>query len=202
MKISVQKGFTLWFTGLPCAGKTSLASALFKKFKSAGCPAEHLDGDVLRKSLSKDLGFSKEDRKIHVLRVATVAALLSQNGIITLVSLISPHRLTRRKARQMIGKFVEVYVRCPIEVCEKRDVKGHYRLARAGRLKHFTGVSDPYEKPSAAEITVLTDQAGVEACARQIMDYLERSGWIGRKTTDPEKSAAKTLQSQTFRPRI
>lgn len=184
MKISAEKGFTLWFTGLPCAGKTSLASALFKKFKSAGYEVEHLDGDALRRSLSKDLGFSKKDRKTHVLRVATIASLLNKNGVITLVSLISPHRLTRRKARQMIGNFIEAYVRCPVKVCERRDVKGHYRLARAGRLKHFTGVSDPYEKPMAPEITVLTDQAAIEACVRQIMAYLERSGWINWRTQE------------------
>lgn len=197
MNISIRKGFTLWFTGLPCAGKTSLASALFKIFKSAGCHSEHLDGDVLRKSLSKDLGFSKKDRKSHVLRVATVAALLSQNGIITLVSLISPHRITRRKARRMIRNFIEVYVQCPIEVCEKRDVKGHYRLARAGRLKHFTGISDPYERPTAPEIIVRTDQAALEASVRQVMDYLERFGWIVRQKPEVRKPMAKKLQSRT-----
>ncbi len=201
MTISTRKGFTLWFTGLPCAGKTSLASALFKKFKSAGCEAKHLDGDVLRRSLSKDLGFSKKDRKTHVLRVANVASLLSKNGVVTLVSLISPNRLTRRKVRRMIGNFIEIYVRCPIEVCERRDVKGHYRLARAGRLKHFTGVSDPYEKPITPEITVLTDQATVEACVRQITAYLVRSGWIDSRTADPGKRPAKRLQNQMFPPR-
>lgn len=201
MKISAQKGFTLWFTGLPCAGKTTLACAVERRLKAAGRLVEHLDGDTLRRTVSKDLGFSKKDRDIHLKRAARMAAFMNRDGVITLVSLISPYRKTRQVVRRSIGDFVEVYARCPLKVCEKRDVKGMYRLARAGRLKHFTGISDPYEKPMAPEITVLTDQTTVEACTRQIMDYLARSGWIGLRTADPGKAAAKKLQSQIFPPK-
>ena len=166
------KGFVLWFTGLPCSGKTTLSMAVEKKLRSAGHPVESLDGDAFRKELCPDLGFSKKDRIANISRVAYVASLLSRNGVATLVSFVSPYREMREKARSRIENFIEVYVRCPLEVCEKRDVKGMYRLARAGKIKDFTGVSDPYEAPSHPEIIVDTDTSDVESCRDKILAYL------------------------------
>ena len=198
------QGFTVWFTGLPCAGKTSLASALFRKLKVIRISATCLDGDVLRKTLSKDLGFSKKDRETHVLRVAAAASRLTQNGVVTLVSLISPYRKTRLRARRMIGDFVEVYVRCPLKVCEKRDVKGHYKLARQGQLRHFTGVSDPYEEPRTPEVTLRTDETDLDYCARRVMNYLENSGWIPSpcKHRPLCRRPARKLRSQNLFPNV
>ncbi len=190
---SIQKGVTLWFTGLPCAGKTTLARAVAKKLKSSGLLVEHLDGDALRRTFSRNLGFSKEDRLTHVKRVAYVAALLTRSNIITLVSLISPYRQMRKTARQMIGKFIEIYVRCPLAVCEKRDVKGMYRLARKGRIKNFTGISDIYEEPLNPDILVDTQASHPQACVRNIIDSLERGEWILPRRHF-EKSLSKTNQ--------
>lgn len=202
MKISTQKSFTLWFTGLPCAGKTTLAGAVARKLKAAGFAVQHLDGDTLRLTVSKDLGFSKRDRVTHLKRVGRIVSRLNQNGVITLVSLISPYRKTRLALRRSVGNFVEVYVRCPLKVCEKRDTKGMYRLARAGKIRNFTGISDVYEAPRRPEITVLTDQTGIDTSVRQIMGYLALSGWITTKTALLENSRAKRPQSRTVRPKI
>lgn len=174
MKISSQKGFTLWFTGLPCAGKTTLARAAARKLKAAGQLVEHLDGDTLRRTVSKDLSFSKKDRVIHLKRAARIALLLNQSGVITLVSLISPYRKTRQAIRRSIGDFVEVYVRCPLKVCEKRDVKGMYRLARVGKIKNFTGISGIYEAPLRPEILVDTEKQTPAACIKTILSYLRK----------------------------
>lgn len=187
----MKKSFTVWFTGLPCSGKTSLAHALSRAFKRRRLPCEHLDGDALRLTLSKDLGYSKSDRKKHMLRVARLARDLNDSGSIVLVALISPYRKTRLEARHLIGHFVEAYVACPLSVREKRDVKGLYRLARQGRLKHFTGVSDPYEAPKKADITLRTDRDDVEHCVARIMGYLLKRCWL---------PAPKRKQKQATRP--
>ena len=129
-----EKGFTLWFTGLPCSGKTSLSDVVEAALRSAGQRVEHLDGDVVRQGLSKGLGFSKEDRRINLERVAFVASLLSRNGVAALVSFVSPYRSMREDARSKNENFIEVYVRCPLTVCETRDVKGMYKKARAGEI--------------------------------------------------------------------
>lgn len=166
-------GLTLWFTGLPCAGKTTLSTAVAEFLRKIGYPVEHLDGDTIRKKFGGDLGFSKHDREVHVARAAFAASRLSQNGTIALVSVISPYREMRENARRVIGSFVEIYVRCPLEICERRDLKGMYRLAREGRIPHFTGVSDPYEEPLSPEITVDTHLADIRSCTQKILDYLE-----------------------------
>lgn len=173
-----EKGFTLWFTGLPCSGKTSLSDAVEKELRSAGRRVEHLDGDVVRRGLSKGLGFSKEDRRINLERVAFVASLLARNGVATLVSFVSPYRSMRDDARAKIENFIEVYVRCPLEVCESRDVKGMYKKARNGEIAEFTGVSDPYEEPLKPEIAVDTDRMELGECRERVLGYLEKRGLV------------------------
>jgi adenylyl-sulfate kinase len=172
------KGCVLWFTGLPCSGKTTLSDAVEKVLSGGGYPVEHLDGDTVRQDLSRDLGYSPEDRAKNVERVAFLAARLAHNGILTLVSLISPSRAGRDKARRQIGCFVEIHVDCPLAVCEKRDVKGMYRLARQGKIRDFTGVSAPYEVPPAPELRLDTERLGVDACVEKVLDFLEREELI------------------------
>jgi adenylyl-sulfate kinase len=165
-------GFVLWFTGLPGAGKTTLAERLKVILSGQGYRVEILDGDEIRKGLSKDLGFSKEDREKHNERVMFVAKLLSRNGVITLVPLISPYREVRLRARQEIRNFVEVFVRCSLETLVKRDPKGLYKKALAGEITNLTGIQDPYEAPLSPEIIVDTDSQTVEQSVRQIINYL------------------------------
>ncbi len=172
MAVIKNKGFALWFTGLPCSGKTTLADQVSRRLSELGHQVEHLDGDVIRKNLSSDLGFSKDHRKINLERAAFVASLLTKNGVATLVSFVSPYREMRDSARKQIGSFVEVFVNCPLEVCEKRDVKGMYKLARQGKITEFTGVSDPYEKPLSPEVTVHTDRMDMEECVKKILHFL------------------------------
>jgi adenylyl-sulfate kinase len=179
--VSVSRGDVIWFTGLPCSGKTTLSTLIESHLKDQKMPVEHLDGDVVRQKLCKDLSFSKEDRFANIERVVFAADLLSRHGIHVVVSFVSPYRQMRDYARQQLPSFVEVYVRCPIQVCEARDSKGMYRKARAGEIKNFTGVSDPYEEPQSPEITVDTDRSAIDACSRQISDYLDRR-WAGRET--------------------
>jgi adenylylsulfate kinase len=151
-------GLTLWFTGLPSAGKTTLAKAVGARLAEEGHRVELLDGDILRTHLTRDLGFSKEDRVENVLRVGFVADLLSRNGVIVLCSLISPHRETRDEVRRMHGdRFMEVYVAAPVETCAARDVKGLYARQEAGELRGLTGVDDPYEPPLEPEVVVPTE---------------------------------------------
>jgi adenylylsulfate kinase len=175
-----QKGFTLWFTGLSGAGKTTLSNAVEKELRRLEMKVEHLDGDIVRKYLSRDLGFTKEDRAKNIERVTFVASLLTKYGVATLVSFISPYRDKRREAREMIGSFVEVYVKCPLEVCEGRDAKGLYEKARNGEIEFFTGITDPYEEPEDPEIVVDTSELNETQCAEAVLDHLEKSGYIDR----------------------
>ena len=170
---SSSTGLTIWFTGLSAAGKTTLSDAVRERLEAVGYAVESLDGDVLRQNLWKDLGFSKPDRDENVRRIGFVAQLLSRNGIIALVSAISPYRAARDQVRGRIGNFVEVYVNAPLHVCEQRDRKGLYRKARAGELSGFTGVDDPYEPPLRPEIECHTDRETVAESADKIMRYLE-----------------------------
>ncbi|HSO76467.1 MAG TPA: adenylyl-sulfate kinase, partial [Blastocatellia bacterium] len=152
-----RKGFTLWFTGLSGAGKTTLARLVEAELLSRGQRVEVLDGDIIRTNLSKGLGFSKEDRDINIRRIGFVCNLLSRNGVIAIAAAISPYREVRDELRNEIASFVEVYVKCPIDVLAERDVKGLYKKALAGEIKNFTGVDDPYEAPVAPEVLVETD---------------------------------------------
>jgi adenylylsulfate kinase len=167
-----ERGCVLWFTGLSGSGKTTIAQEVENELLGAGVPVEILDGDVVRENLSKGLGFSKEDRDINIRRIAFVAHLLQRNGVFVITAAISPYRRVRHEARAMIKDFVEIYADAPLEVCEERDVKGLYAKARAGEIKGFTGIDDPYEAPEAPEITCHTDTETVQESARKVMDRL------------------------------
>jgi len=177
-KITDQKGFTLWFTGLSQAGKTTVADGVYRILEERGLKLERLDGDIVRKSLSSDLGFSKEDRNENIRRVAMVAKLLSQNGIGVICSFISPYREIRDKVRKEVKNFIEVYCNCPLEVCEQRDKKGLYAKARRGEIERFTGISDPYEPPESPEIELKTDQETPEESISKVISYLEKNNFI------------------------
>jgi adenylyl-sulfate kinase len=172
------EGFTLWLTGLSGAGKTTIALALERELRERGARIERLDGDVVREGLTRDLGFSKEDRDKNIERVTFVARLLSRNGVGVIASFISPYQAARQKARRDTTNFVEVYVNAPLDVCAARDVKGMYAKAFAGQIKNFTGVDDPYEAPESPEITVHTDRESVEQSVSAIIRYLETRRFI------------------------
>src|SRR5512134_2875248 len=174
------KGFTLWMTGLSGAGKTTIAKILENELKGRGIRFERLDGDVVRESLTRDLGFSKEDRDKNIERVTFVAKLLSRNDVGVIASFISPYRAARDIGRRETTNFIEVYVDAPLETCAARDVKGLYAKAFAGELKEFTGVSDPYEPPETPEITLHTDRETVEESVAHVIAYLEARKLIPR----------------------
>jgi adenylylsulfate kinase len=174
----MQRGVTVWLTGLSGAGKTTLCLALEEELRSRQLKVEVLDGDVVRENLTKGLGFSKGDRDENIRRIGFVSHLLTRNGVIVLVSAISPYREIRDQVRQRIGDFVEVYVNAPLEVCEQRDVKGLYKRARAGEIKQFTGIDDPYEPPLNPEVECRTDLASVEELKAKILDKLQELGYL------------------------
>ena len=170
----MSRGSTIWLTGLSGAGKTTLTNELVPRLRAQGLSVEVLDGDEVRTNLSKGLGFSKTDRDTNIRRIGYVSRLLSRNGVIVIVSAISPYRSTRDEVRCRIPQFVEVYMECPLDVLITRDVKGLYRKALAGEIPHFTGVSDPYEPPLAPEVTIHSDREtpdeGVEKVWRVLVD--------------------------------
>jgi adenylylsulfate kinase len=175
------RGFTVWFTGLSGAGKSTIAEMLYHEFQARGMKTEILDGDVVRQNLSKGLGFSKEDRDLNILRIGFVANLLTRNGVATICCPISPYRETRDANRDLIGDFVEVYVHATVdEIAAHRDPKGLYKKALAGEIKEFTGVSPdaPYEVPEHAEITVDTLAQTPEESLRHVLARLRELGWI------------------------
>ncbi len=173
-----QKGFTLWFTGLPSSGKSAVAEGLAEILRERGLKVERLDGDIVRKSLTRDLGFSKKDRDENIRRVTFVAKLLTRNGVAVLVSFISPYREIRAYAREEIGNFIEVYVKCPLEVCIERDIRGMYRKALKGEIKEFTGISDPYEEPLDPEVLLETDKETLEESASKVIQKLNDLGYL------------------------
>jgi adenylyl-sulfate kinase len=174
-----EKGFCLWFTGRSGSGKSTITTHLVKELRRRGSKLEVLDGDVVRENLSKGLGFSKEDRDTNIRRIAFVANLLSRNGVPVITAAISPYKAIRDEARQMMGdRFIEAYVKVSLEEAERRDVKGLYAKARAGEIKEFTGVSDPYEPPEDPELLIDTESQSPEQSAQQILAYLEERSLI------------------------
>lgn len=172
------QGFVLWFTGLSGSGKTTLTKLIEQELKARGVRVERLDGDVVRQSLTADLGFSQEDRDKNIQRVTFVAKLLSRNGVAVLASFISPYLATRDWVRDEVTNFIEVFVDCSLEECIRRDVKGLYAKALAGEIQEFTGVSDPYEPPLDPEIRVRTDNESIEECFEKIIGHLEEKGYV------------------------
>lgn len=174
-----ERGFTVWFTGLSGAGKSTIAEMLFHEFQARGMKAEILDGDVVRQNLSKGLGFSKEDRDTNIRRIAFVANLLTRNGVATICCPISPFKETRDEARALIGDFVEVYVHATVEeLAQNRDPKGLYKQALAGEIKNFTGVDDPYEVPEHPEVVLDTMVESPEESLRTLLGRLRELGRI------------------------
>ena len=177
----MSKGFTLWFTGLSGAGKTTIAEIVGPELERRGLAVEYLDGDVVRTHLSKGLGFSKEDRDTNIERIGWVASRLTRHGAAVLVSAISPYEDTRRKARELVeehGSFVVVFVATSVEECARRDVKGLYEKAFSGEIKEFTGVSDPYEEPVNPELRIDTEEHDPEESAQIVVEKLAELGLV------------------------
>lgn len=176
--MSEQQGFVLWMTGLSGAGKTTVALEMFRQLEGRGLKLERLDGDIVRESLTKDLGFSAEDRKTNIERITFVTKLLSRNGVGCVCSFISPYQSVRDYVRENTTNFLELYINAPLDVVIGRDVKGLYKKAMAGEIPNFTGISDPFEAPENPDIEVRTDQQTVEESAAYIISELEKRGLI------------------------
>ncbi|MED3907336.1 MULTISPECIES: adenylyl-sulfate kinase [Geobacillus] len=179
-KLNGHKSVVLWFTGLSGAGKSTLSVEVEKELHQRGVRTYILDGDNIRHGLNKDLGFSAEDRKENIRRIGEVAKLMVDAGIVTLTAFISPYREDREMVRQLLGEkeFIEIYVKCSLEECERRDPKGLYKKARAGEIKGFTGIDDPYEEPENPELVVETDKQTLEESVKQVITYLEENGYL------------------------
>lgn len=174
----MDRGFVVWLTGLPASGKTTIARELERALRERGLKVEVMDGDEVRQGLSRDLGFSKEDREKHAMRVAYVSKLLARNGVAVIVALISPYRSFREGVRREIENFVEVYVRCPVEECSRRDPKGLYARALAGEIPDFTGVNDPYEEPENPEVVLDTLQENTQESVGKLLSWLSENGYL------------------------
>ena len=186
-ELQLNQGFTVWLTGLSGAGKSTIAERLAPELSARGCSVEVLDGDEVRTHLSKGLGFSREDRDINIGRISFVASLLVRHGAAVITAAISPYAQARADARERIGsaRFIEVYIRCSIDELVRRDVKGLYAKALAGELKHFTGVSDPYEAPDNPDVVVDSEVESVEESVSKILAELAKRGYLqsGAKAT-------------------
>ena len=170
----MKQGFVVWLTGLPGSGKTTISNHLEPKLRTMGWPVEILDGDEIRQNLSKGLGFSREDRETHLKRAAYVAKLLSRNGVAVIAAFISPYRNVREYARKETTNFLEIFVKCSLQVCAQRDPKGLYKKASAGEIKNLTGPQGVYEEPIAPDLIVQTDNQTVEESVNSILDKLKQ----------------------------
>jgi adenylyl-sulfate kinase len=171
-------GFTIWFTGLPCSGKSTVSLLIAETIRKERGMVEILDGDVIRTNLSKGLGFSREDRETNLNRIAFVCNLLTRNGVPNIAAAISPFENVRDAARELIGNYIEVYTHCPVEKCIERDVKGMYKKALAGEIKGFTGVDDPYDEPVNPEVVCDTADETPEESAAKVIQYLRKNGFL------------------------
>jgi len=192
-----QKGVTVWFTGLSGSGKTALALRLEEELRGRGLKVERLDGDIVRQSLTRDLGFSKEDRDKNIERVGFVAKLLTRNGVAVLCSFISPYREVRAKVREEVGHFVEVYCFAPLEALIARDVKGLYQKAIAGQIEGFTGISDPYEPPENPEVMINSGTETIEESLALILTKLEELGYVPPTLEEKPYSAAEEAEIES-----
>jgi adenylylsulfate kinase len=188
----VNTGFTIWFTGLSGSGKSTLSEIIEERLKARGRNVEILDGDIVRTHLSKGLGFSREDRDTNIKRIAFVCGLLTRNGVICISAAIAPYSEAREWARHEIKKFVEVYVKCPIEVCRQRDVKGLYKLVDEGKIKNFTGVDDPYEEPEHPELVIETDKESIKESVERIFAKIVELGYLDAEETNEDESKVVT----------
>jgi len=174
----VSEGFTLWFTGLSGSGKSTVSERVVARLREAGRKTELLDGDVVRTNLSQGLTFSKEDRDTNVRRIGFVCELLARHGVIAVVAAISPYRDARAEVKRRVGRFVEVYVECPVSVLAERDVKGLYKRALAGEIPHFTGVTDPYEAPETPDLVIRSDREPVVESVERVLALLRKLALI------------------------
>ena len=181
-RLNGHRSFILWFTGLSGSGKSTIAHRLEEKLFENGVRTYVLDGDNVRRGLNKGLGFSAEDREENIRRIGHVAKLFVDAGLVALTALISPYKKDRAAVRSLVGndEFVEIYVKCPLKTCERRDVKGLYEKARLGEVKGFTGIDDPYEEPESPEIILETDKVNLEQCVERILNFLEARGLVSR----------------------
>ncbi len=180
----LDKGFVVWFTGLPGSGKTTIAKGVMEELRKRGYRVELLDGDWVRKTINPDAGFTREERNRHLYRVAWIARLLARNGVIVLCSFVSPYRDTRAKIREIVEEevpFIEAFVKCSLEEVIRRDPKGLYKKALRGEIKHMTGIDDPYEEPLNPEITVDSEHNSIEENVKTVIKYLEDKGLIEKE---------------------
>lgn len=191
----MEQGFTVWLTGLSGAGKSTIARGLAAALRERGRRVEVLDGDEVREQLNQGLGFTREDRDTNVRRIAYVAKLLTRNGVVVIIAAISPYQAARDEARRQIGAFVEIYVRCSLDELVRRDVKGLYARALRGEIANFTGISDPYEEPLAAEIVIDTEGEDAQASVAAILDSLETRGYLAPAEREASRDGADRRQA-------
>jgi adenylylsulfate kinase len=189
--------FTVWFTGLPCSGKTTLSRRLYNHLKEGNYQVHLMDGDAVRAQLPRPLGFGREDRDAHGRRLGALAQTMNDKGTICIVAAITPYAETREHNRRTLANYVEIYCCCPVEVAESRDSRGLYAKARSGKICHFTGVSDPYEEPQGPEVVVFTEQEDIDTSLAKILAYLQKNGLLQVR---PESARQQESQPGDWRP--
>jgi adenylylsulfate kinase len=191
----MMRGVTVWLTGLPASGKSTVANHLSRLLQHRDVPNEILDGDAVRQSISKGLGFSREDRDSNVARIGVVCELLTRNGVVAIAACVSPYAEARNAVRAKIGDFVEVHVSTPLAACELRDTRGRYAKARSGEIPNFTGIDDPYEAPVDPEVVVDTSAEPPELCAARILALLEEKGYVVAAAADEPDALTAELRN-------